>query len=120
MQFSIKLILDQKLHSQNKGHWRAKAALVKQARNSAAAQAKLQRVKLSGLVTVDYHFRVPDRRRRDLANMIHSCKPFVDGVVDSGAISGDHWEVLGIGAVTCEVVRTLVTCEVVLTFEGNS
>ena len=45
---------------------------------------------------VRYFFRVPDRRRRDAANMIQECKPYIDGIVDSGLISGDHWEVLRI------------------------
>jgi hypothetical protein len=50
----------------------------------------------ANIVGVRYLFRVPDRRRRDAANMIQQCKPYVDGIVDSGLISGDHWEVLRI------------------------
>lgn len=28
--------------------------------------------------------------------MIQQCKPYIDGIVDSGLIAGDHWEVLRI------------------------
>jgi hypothetical protein len=47
-------------------------------------------------VEVRYFFRVPDRRRRDAANMVQQCKPYVDGIVDAGLITGDHWEALRI------------------------
>jgi hypothetical protein len=50
----------------------------------------------ANIVEVRYFFRVPDRRRRDAANMIQECKPYIDGIVESGLISGDHWEVLRI------------------------
>lgn len=109
--FSIQLVIDRRLHSHNKGHWRAKAEPVKQARSSAAALAKRAGVKLTGPVVVDYHFVMPDRRRRDVANLVQSCKPFIDGVIDVGGISGDHWEVLSIGRVSCEVATVLGNVE---------
>lgn len=104
--FSITMPIDPRLHAHNSGHWRAKAAPTKQARQEACFLARQTRAKpMTGRVMVDYHFSVPDRRRRDLANMVQSCKPIVDGVVDSGIISGDHWEVLGIGEVSVVVAK---------------
>lgn len=70
---------------------------------------------LSGYVMADYRFSVPDRRRRDMANMVQACKPIIDGVVDSGLIQGDHWEVLGIGEVSV-VVEKAKTVSVELIF----
>ena len=87
-------------HAHNKGHWRAKAGPIKAMRELAYILAK-QALRKHGkpeaeVVGVRYFFRVPDRRRRDAANMMQQCKPYIDGIVDSGLISGDHWEVLRI------------------------
>ena len=87
-------------HAHNKGHWRAKARPIKAMRELAYILAK-QAIAEHGrpkadVVEVRYFFRVPDRRRRDAANMIQQCKPYIDGIVDSGLITGDHWEVLRI------------------------
>ena len=59
--------------------------------------------------------KVQRLRRRDAANLVQSCKPLVDGVVDSGLISGDHWEVLAIGKVDVVIGAKL---EVQLTFRA--
>ena len=87
-------------HAHNKGHWRAKAGPIKAMRELAyilAKQAIAEHGKpKGGPVGVSYFFRVPDRRRRDAANMIQQCKPYIDGIVDSGLIPGDHWEALRI------------------------
>ena len=87
-------------HAHNKGHWRAKARPIKAMRELAyilAKQAIAEHGKPNAdVVDVSYFFRVPDRGRRDAANMIQECKPYIDGIVDSGLISGDHWEVLRI------------------------
>jgi hypothetical protein len=48
-------------------------------------------------------FLVPDRKRRDRANLIQSCKPIIDGICDAGIVEGDHWEVMSIGEVTVNV-----------------
>ena len=104
MTFSITMPIDSRLHAHAKGHWRTKSKPTRQARQEACFLALQTHAKpLSGRVVVDYHFSVPDRRRRDLANMVQSCKPIIDGVVDSGLIPGDHWESLGIGEVSVVV-----------------
>lgn len=71
---------------------------------------------ISGKAVVDYQFFVPDKRRRDSANMVQSCKAMIDGVVDAKMIPGDHWEVLRIGRVDVVLGARL---EVVLTFRAE-
>ena len=39
-------------------------------------------------------FYADDNRPRDLDNMIHACKPWIDGLVHSGVISSDSWKVV--------------------------
>jgi hypothetical protein len=101
------------LHAHAKGHWRVKANATKQLRTLAAFLAKASRKKLTGRVQVHYRFFVPDRRRRDEANLIQSCKPAIDGVVDAGAIEGDHWEKLTTGSVGVVVDKTSPRVELV-------
>lgn len=106
-------------HAHNKGHWKAKAGPIRAMRELACLLAK-QAIAEHGkpkadLVEVSYFFRVPDRRRRDAANLVQQCKPYIDGIVDSGFILGDHWEVLKI-----ERVRVFIDKEnpgVTLEFE---
>ncbi len=88
--------IDPRLHAHAKGHWREKAEATKTARNLAKLLAKtgIGNRKITGKAIVSYTFIVPDRLRRDIANMIQSCKPYVDGVVDAKMIDGDHWEAL--------------------------
>jgi hypothetical protein len=50
---------------------------------------------------VSYLFHMKNRRRRDVANLIHGCKPYVDGIVDTGFIPDDSWEFLEIGSAKC-------------------
>lgn len=87
-------------HAHNKGHWRTKIGPIKAMRELACLLAK-QAIAEHGkpkadFVEVSYFFRAPDRRRRDAANLVQQCKPYIDGIVDSGLISGDHSEVLRI------------------------
>lgn len=104
MSFSITTTIDPRLHAHAKGRWQSKAGPTKQARLLAAVLAAQTRAKpLQGRVAVDYRFVVPDRRRRDIANMVPACKPLIDGVVDSGLIPGDHWEVMTIGEVSVAI-----------------
>ena len=108
--------IDKRLHSHNKGHWREKASVVKQARQLARLLAlEASNRKIAGKAIVEYLFFVPDRRRRDASNMVQAVKPIIDGVVDSGLISGDHWEVLAIGKVDVVLGKAL---EVQLTFRA--
>lgn len=98
--------IDPRLHAHNKGGWRAKATAVKQLRHFAYLVGKslVTRSKAGSCrYQIRYRFYVPNRRRADSANMVQSQKPAIDGLVDSGLIPGDHWEVLVLGGVTVEV-----------------
>jgi hypothetical protein len=86
------------LHAHTTGHWWAKSAPTKKARKEAANIASAyRRQRIEGRAVVSYDFYWPDRRRRDNANAIQSCKAYMDGIVDTGIIEGDHWEVLELG-----------------------
>jgi len=86
--------IDQRLHAHAKGHWRSKTDATKDARQFASllTRSKLMTApKIVGPAQLEITFTVPNRRRRDLLNMAHSLKPYVDGVVDAGGIEDDSW-----------------------------
>ena len=58
---------------------------------------------IKGPHVINYLFFVPNYLRRDRANMVHLCKAYVDGLVDAGAIEGDHWQISWIGTVEVEI-----------------
>jgi len=98
------------LHAHAKGHWRDKSGATRAARNAAKAIAAdgMARKSLKRIETpasVVYRFYVPDLRKRDAANMIQSCKPYIDGIVDAGLLAGDDWQRLAIAGVVVEVDR---------------
>ena len=108
-----------KLHAHNKGHWRIKAGPTKALRHLAACltsvrmlQQRIRRGDWSSAV-VDYSFSVPDRRRRDVVNMMQSQKAAIDGVVSAGLIPDDDWQHLTVGEIR---VRVLKPAGVILTF----
>ena len=107
--------INPKLHANNTGHWRSKAAAVKQLRQLAQIVARPFVIETWDRAILHYAFFVPDNRRRDEANMIQSQKPAVDGVVKSGLIADDSWQYLSTGRVTVEIDRG--NPRVVLTFE---
>ncbi|MCA9280212.1 MAG: RusA family crossover junction endodeoxyribonuclease [Phycisphaeraceae bacterium] len=88
---------DNRLHAHNKGHWRVKSDPVKQARRSAyliALSAKPDSHKPFERAKITYVFHMPNARNRDIANLIQSCKPYLDGIVDAGIIKDDNWKCL--------------------------
>lgn len=64
-----------------------------------------QAEKLVGSVQIAYLFYVPDLRKRDEANLIQSCKPYIDGIVDSGICEGDDWKRMSIMGVATMLDR---------------
>lgn len=123
---SLKIILptpEKGLNAHNKGHWRAKAKLVKARREHARflTLAAMRKAGVDGnweLAKVHYTFYVPDNVQRDRANLIQQEKPSIDGVVDAGLIIGDHWQVLELGR--CNVVIRKAKPGTVLEFERLS
>jgi crossover junction endodeoxyribonuclease RusA len=108
-----------KLHAHNKGHWRIKAgptkALLNLAAGLTAVQMMKQRIRRGdwSSAVVDYSFSVPDRRRRDVVNMMQSQKAAIDGVVSAGLIPDDDWQHLTVGTI---IVRVTKPAGVILTF----
>jgi hypothetical protein len=99
----IELPYPSKINSHNKGHWATKSSAIAKMRH----QAKLAAIdamnrsgkRFVGSHQISYWFSVKDNRRRDRANMIQQCKPYIDGIVDAGLIAGDHWQISFIGSV---------------------
>lgn len=106
------------LHSHNQGHWRAKQKAVKQNRDIgklvALDQIACGAKKIKGEHRIGYRFFAPDNRRRDAANLIQQCKPYIDGIVDSAYIEGDHWQVSKIWFVTVEISQTSPRVEILI------
>ncbi len=114
----ITMALDPKLTAQNRGHWSTYRKNIKATRETARLLAGQPPNKpIKGRAIVDYLFFVPDRKHRDEANMIHSCKAMIDGVVDSKMIQGDHWEALSTGGVAI-IVGGFEVVTVQLTFRS--
>lgn len=88
------------LHAHNSGRWRGKSNAVKSRRNAARDVATIAIIE-NGLrdsipwatCEIQFRFFVPDNIRRDVCNLIQQEKPTIDGIVDSGLITGDHWQV---------------------------
>ena len=103
--------INAKLHAHNKGHWRTKAgpttALRFLAAGLTAVQMMEQRIRRGQWTTavVDYAFIVPDRRRRDVVNMMQSQKAAIDGVVSAGLIPDDDWQHLTVGTIIVMVSK---------------
>ena len=97
------------IHAHNQGNWRDKRGATKNNRSIAkivALNAIAARVsKIFGKHEIGYRFFVPDNRRRDAANMVQQCKPYIDGLVDSKIIDGDHWQISKIWFVEVEISK---------------
>ena len=103
----IKLPYPDKVHSHNKGHWATKTRSVKDMRHAAklvALDAMNRGAKpIVGKHKISYLFSVKNNLRRDRVNMLQQCKAYVDGIVESGLIEGDHWQVSELGAVEVRI-----------------
>jgi hypothetical protein len=93
----------------NEGHWSGKNKAIKNLRLIAKmitldAMARGQEA-VPGEHVINYLFFVDNNAWRDRANMVQMCKALIDGVVDAGAIDGDHWQVSWIGRVEVEIRR---------------
>ena len=107
------------LHAHAKGHWRTKTAATKRCRELARVVAMDCRLEKKYNALMHYRFYFPDRRRRDLANAVHSCKPYIDGIVDAGVIEDDDWTHLSIGSVRGYVDRENPRVEIELIEQGE-
>jgi hypothetical protein len=74
--------------------WFTRMEITKIAREEAFLLGK-QQVHLTKPIDrceIEEVFTVPARRRMDVENLMGACKPWVDGLVDSGIIVDDGWE----------------------------
>ena len=72
-------------------HWAVKARAVKAAREEMGWLAKSQwhDEKPMMKAKISYEFGVCNSRRRDMDNLVASCKSFVDGLIDAGVLFYD-------------------------------
>ena len=73
------------LSPNNRAHWSARAAAKKAIRQACAWQCVIQGLKAAppGRYMVHMQFVPPDKRRRDLDNLIASMKAALDGLADA-------------------------------------
>lgn len=76
-----------------RGHWAAKAAARKKLRQAWAMAALQQGAGLvrANRLDVRLEFVPPDRRARDLDNLLASCKSGVDGLADVLGVDDSKW-----------------------------
>ena len=86
---------DKKLSPNAREHWAVKARLKKSARATAAKAAQAAGVRRSdaSCLSVTAVFFPPDRRARDLDNMLASLKPSFDGIADVIGVDDSKWEI---------------------------
>jgi crossover junction endodeoxyribonuclease RusA len=85
------------LQPNEKAHWGAKSRATKQARALAgwtthAFGIRRGDMDIPGALKVTVSFCPPDRRRRDIDNLIAACKPYFDGIVDVIGVDDSKWE----------------------------
>jgi len=122
-EFSIRLPWpDRRLHAQTRGSRWKKISATTAAREAAfmLGQAEKQKATVRlpiEVCEVSYLFVMPSKTRRDVANLIQSCKPFIDGLVDAGIVSGDDWTKMRIAGADAIVAKSRHSAGVVIKFE---
>jgi len=79
------------LNANVKLHWRRRgerAAWLRAAARAHASQLRM-RAPLEGKVRCEVLIAWPDRRRRDVHNVMPTVKPCIDGIVDAGVLQDD-------------------------------
>lgn len=88
------------LMSNQREHWSDIAKIKRKIRDEASWLARSIRSRnpdgwpIPGPVMVRLVWVVTDRRRRDVGASTPTLKAWIDGLVDGGMLSGDHWEVV--------------------------
>jgi crossover junction endodeoxyribonuclease RusA len=80
---------DSRLLPNRKLHWAIKGRASRQARWIAWAEAFKKTHPRIKSCTAVVTFHPPDKRRRDLDNLLRACKPYWDGMVDAGLLVDD-------------------------------
>lgn len=79
-------------------HWAIKRQVTKAWRKLAAYQTLAAGVRkgdpdIPANIKAVFVFHPPDRRRRDLDNMLASCKPIIDGIADTLGRDDSNWQI---------------------------
>ena len=76
-----------------RGSWHRPAQAAADAKEEALGSILAQRngrgPALLRKTSVNYHFYLPDRRRRDLDNLVGAAKPYLDALVQAGELTDD-------------------------------
>jgi len=102
------------LHAHNTGHWSKKRILVQALRDRVKRIAMKATDRKWPAATIEYRFFFPDAIQRDEANAVHSQKPAIDGIVDSGLIPNDDYQHLHTIGICCAVDKNNPRTELVL------
>ncbi len=96
------------LSPNSRQHWAVKSRAVRAAREEVGwlAKAQWQDQKPMMKAQITYHFSVDNYIRRDMDNLIASCKAFQDGLVDAGVIFYDDAAHISLG-----VCSLTIDCE---------
>ena len=90
------------LNPNRRSHWAVTAKHKKVAREQAFYLTKMAKVELIGTGAIDLHitFMPPDKRGRDMDNMLASCKSMIDGIADALGVNDKRFRYhLAIGEV---------------------
>ena len=82
-------------------HWAMRSQIMRDARTEMGWLAKVQwkDQKPMEKARISYEFILKDKRKRDVDNLLASCKPYTDGLIDAGVILYDDIKHLEIGLV---------------------
>ena len=76
-------------------HWAQKGRVAKAARHAAwvaGLQAGLHELHAASRVRMEFEFSAPDRRKRDLDNLIAAIKPCIDGLADAIGMDDNRFD----------------------------
>jgi hypothetical protein len=82
------------LNANRRQHWAVKARITRDLRQVAFVCARRDRVPPLKRAHIIAEYRPPNRRRRDVHNLMLSAKACVDGLVDAGVLPDDSDEYL--------------------------
>ena len=78
------------LSANQRMHWRTRAALTRELRDT--ARLLTRRLPRTDRLVVTLHYLPRNRRRRDALNVYPTVKALVDGIVDAGVVPDDDTE----------------------------
>ena len=83
-----------KLSPNARGHWSKSASTKASYRHECSTECRKQGVKqLEGPIHAVITFYPPDKRKRDLDNMLSSFKSGIDGIVDAIGVDDSDWTI---------------------------